>query len=184
MSTPAARSSFWSDTQLITPAIKRQQVIEKAAEYCVSLVQDGVIDVTAGQVAQYFSKSTWQLVSRKWRPSRCRWLKEAAQKILAAKERYHQLSGMVAVAILGPAIGHRAERELVKELAENIPLPGDAKFTAVARGLRITGVGMCVAQDIPLQRCACFGALATDAGAEGAKAFLASRGDEWMRNVV
>jgi hypothetical protein len=54
---------------------------------------------------------------------------------------------------------------------------------AVAHGLRITGVALCVAQDIKLEGCACFEALAVETGKEATKKLLAAEGDLWMHQV-
>jgi hypothetical protein len=47
-------------------------------------------------------------------------------------------------------------RAFTEELASNIPLPIDAKMIAVARGVQIAGVLLCVMDNRDLATCKCF----------------------------
>jgi hypothetical protein len=49
----------------------------------------------------------------------------------------------------------RFHRMLVKKIAEKVPLPWDVKLEAIARGLQIIGIWMCLVQNLPLEHCAC-----------------------------
>jgi len=117
------------------------------------------------------------------RRGRCRWLNEIAKAVLAAKTKYHELTGALLAKLLIRALGHKTESAFVKELAKNIPLPGDAKFVAVAQGIRIVGVGLCVAKYGSPERCYCFEALVLKFGGEATKKLLIAEGDIWMKEV-
>lgn len=184
--TQRANSSSRSG-QSIDEATRRRllndRIVKSAAEYCAAIIKDGTVEATVERVADYATKETWNFLKRKWRRFRCRWLNELANAVLAAKKQYHQLTVAIISKILSPALRHKTEQQFAMELARNIPLPGDSKFTAIAQGIRIVGVGLCVAQDISPERCFCFEALALEFGKEATKKLLIAEGDTWMRDL-
>ena len=53
-----------------------------------------------------------------------------------------------------------AAQAFARELASSIPLPTDAKMIAVARGVQIAGILLCVMDGRDLTKCECFTDLA------------------------
>jgi hypothetical protein len=49
-----------------------------------------------------------------------------------------------------------APLDFTKELVVNLPLPTDAKMTAVARSIQVAGVLLCVMDNRDLTKCECF----------------------------
>lgn len=71
-------------------------------------------------------------------------LARIARLILQAKAQIHKAVGWIfgrPFATLGAGDPARA---FMRELASNIPLPTDAKMIAVARGVQIAGILLCV----------------------------------------
>jgi hypothetical protein len=157
--------------------------VKAAADYCADVIENGAVAATAERVADHVSKEAWKRLKRRWRRRRCRWLNEIAEAILAAKKKYHALTASLLTSLLGRAFGHKAENAFVRELATSIPLPGDAKFVALAQGIRIVGVGLCVAQYGAPEQCYCFEALALRYGKEATKKLLIAEGDMWMKDA-
>lgn len=164
---------------------RRQKRIEDAATYCASAVKTGLVAATADEVADRVSRGAWDALSSRWSPIRCRWLADLAQLILDSKAQYHRVVSRVVVAVSFRLLrlpGHGPERTFSRELLSSLmPLPGDEHFLALAHGLRVAGVGLCVAQDLPLSGCACFQPLALEATKEKVKEFLTSEGNRWMQ---
>ena len=181
---PAQRSGPSSAfVQAERDRVLNQKRIKEAAEYCADIVKSGAIEATADRVAKFASDELQRQLKRKWRAFRCRWLNELAQAALDLKARSHEFAGDLVVKLLPPSVVHRTERVFAKELIKKMPLPTDAKLVAVAHGLRITGVALCVAQGTELENCACFGALVVETGKEATKRLLIAEGDLWMRDV-
>jgi hypothetical protein len=67
-------------------------------------------------------------------------------------ERSERLRDHYGVCSTAPTI----EIAIVDEVASRVPLPIDQPFTAVARGIQVTGICLCVLQDRDLVRCRCF----------------------------
>jgi hypothetical protein len=60
-----------------------------------------------------------------------------------------------------------AVQAFAAELAASLPLPWDAKVTATARGMQITGILLCVTNGRDLTTCYCFTDLALTEGSQG-----------------
>lgn len=69
---------------------------------------------------------------------------------------------------------------LTEELAANIPLgPIDAKMVAVARGVQVTGIVLCLIDGRELTECRCFVDLALSETKERVKAILIAAMSDW-----
>ena len=154
--------------------------MDNAAAFCADLVYSGEWrDAVAGKVTDYVKDKTWNALLSSGRPNRCRRLARMASQILEAKKSLHNLTGSVAGKI-GDLVGMgRVERQFAVELAKKIPLPVDAKLTAVARGLQVTGILICLADGIALDHCHCFVDLARTELKEQVKKILVSAEDDW-----
>jgi hypothetical protein len=70
-------------------------------------------------------------------------------------------------------------RAFAEELASNIPLPSDVKMVAVARGLQIAGVLLCVMDGRDLTKCECFIDLALTETRERLNQILSGAASDW-----
>ena len=70
-------------------------------------------------------------------------------------------------------------RAFTVELASNIALPVDAKMIAVARGLQVAGILLCVMDNRGLTKCQCFIDLAMAETKERANAMLVAAMSDW-----
>jgi len=75
--------------------------------------------------------------------------------------------------------GNEVTQVFARELASKLPLPSDAKLIAVARGLQITGVLLCVFDGRDLTHCQCFIDLAVAESTARVKAILVAALDDW-----
>lgn len=77
--------------------------------------------------------------------------------------------------------GDNVTQTFARELAAKIPLPPDAKLVAVARGLQVTGVLLCVTNGDDLTRCQCFIDLALAETKATAKRILVTAMGDWSK---
>lgn len=101
---------------------------------------------------------------------------------MEAKTKIHEDVGRAfgwATGVLG---GGDAARAFAEELASKIPIgPVDAKMVAVARGVQVTGILLCVMDDRDLTQCQCFVDLALAQTKEGVKQILVAAMSDWRR---
>jgi hypothetical protein len=72
-----------------------------------------------------------------------------------------------------------AAQAFADELASNIPLPIDAKMIAVARGLQVAGILLCVMDNRDLTKCECFIDLALAETKERLQRILVGAMSDW-----
>jgi hypothetical protein len=72
-----------------------------------------------------------------------------------------------------------AAQAFADELASNIPLPIDAKMIAVARGVQVAGILLCVMDNRDLTRCECFIDLALAETKERLQRILVAAMSDW-----
>lgn len=72
-----------------------------------------------------------------------------------------------------------AAQAFARELASNIPLPTDAKMIAVARGVQIAGILLCVIDGRDLTKCECFIDLALVESKERVQQILTAATSDW-----
>ena len=138
--------------------------------------QDAVADRAAG----YVSTATWQqLARRRGHRRRCRSLALTAQALLRDERHIHDVIGQLAGKTAGALGGSDVVRAFTAEVAAAVPLPWDAKATAVARGLQVTGILLCVAGSNDLTTCYCFADLALAQGKTMVKDLLVTAIDDW-----
>jgi hypothetical protein len=114
-----------------------------------------IADRVADRVVDYLGWSgRWRLRARRWGAGDCRLIAKTAKAVLDLKKRGHELTGEAAARLL-PNGTPRFHRILVRKIAERVPLPWDVKLEAIARGLQVIGIFMCIVGKVPLERCAC-----------------------------
>ena len=72
---------------------------------------------------------------------------------------------------------------LVKKIAAKVPLPPDIKLEAIARGLQIIGIYMCIVGNVPLERCACLRMLGPQLIKEQIKRYVEDLLEETKRDL-
>lgn len=76
--------------------------------------------------------------------------------------------------------GGDAARAFAEELASKIPIgPVDAKMVAVARGVQVAGILLCVMDDRDLTQCQCFIDLALAETKERVQRMLVAAMSDW-----
>jgi hypothetical protein len=103
-----------------------------------------------------------------------------ARLILEAKTQVHKAVGKLFGWAVGGLGAGDAARAFAEELASNIPLPIDAKMIAVARGLQVAGILLCVMDDRELAECECFIDLALAETMERVKQILVAAMSDWV----
>jgi hypothetical protein len=120
------------------------------------LLTDGWQAAAVGQVTGY-AESTWERLMRSRRKRNCKALARIARSILETKTQLHNAVGRLFGWVTGAFGAGDAARAFSEELASNIPLaPLDAKMIAVARGVQVAGILLCVMDNRDLTTCECF----------------------------
>jgi hypothetical protein len=139
---------------------------------------DGWKEAVADRASTYATTTTFQALLR-GRRRRCRGLADLAKAILDGKTKLHDLIGSFAGWLVSMFGRSRLEQRFARELAVRIPLPAEGKLTAVARGVQITGILLCVLNDDDLSRCQCFIDLALELSKTALKQILTTALDDW-----
>jgi hypothetical protein len=158
---------------------RRRQRVEDAAKACSDILTDGWQENVAARATNYVTEVTWQRMFRSRRRRRCKFLAEMASDVLAGKQKMHDLVGSLAGWFISLFRAGDVTRTFARELASAIPLPSDAKLVAVARGLQVTGVLLCVVNDDDLTRCQCFIDLALAESKTIVKKILVAAMNDW-----
>jgi hypothetical protein len=99
--------------------------------------------------------------------------------VLAGKKKLHDLVGWFAGWLTSFVGGDHVTKMFARELASKIPLPLDAKLIAVARGLQVTGILLCLVDGSDLTRCQCFIDLALAETKTRVRAILLAALEDW-----
>jgi hypothetical protein len=160
---------------------KKRERVKKAASYCSDVLNDGWVDAVAERATDYVTDETWYRVFRS-RGSQCRMLARIAQRILAAKDQLHNWLGDFLAWLLSLVNVGTTAREFAGELAANIPIPPiDLKMVAVARGVQVAGIVVCVSRGEDLTKCQCFVDLALVETKTKVKKILVAAMGDWTR---
>jgi hypothetical protein len=142
-----------------------------------------IADRVADRVVDYLGWSgRWRLRTRRWSGADCRLLAQTAKAVLDLKRKLHDVTGE-AVSRLLPPDTPRFHRMLVKKIAAKVPLPPDIKLEAIARGLQIIGIFMCIVGNMPLERCACLRMLGPQLIKEQIKRYVEDLLEETKRDL-
>jgi hypothetical protein len=140
-------------------------------------------DRVADRVVDYLGWSgRWRLRTRRWSGVDCRLLAQTAKAVLDLKRKLHDVTGE-AVSRLLPSDTPRFQRMLVKKIVAKVPLPPDIKLEAIARGLQIIGIFMCIVGNVPLERCACLRMLGPQLIKEQIKRYVEDLLEETKRDL-
>ena len=147
-SSSSSASQRWSGSEAATTAL---------ADALTDGISAAIASRLADRVVDYLGRlGTWRLrrQRRRWAAVDCQALADSARAVLALKKKTHELTGQ-AVSVLLPEGTPHFHRMLVKKIAEKVPLPWDVKLEAIARGLQVIGIWMCLVQNLPLEHCPC-----------------------------
>jgi hypothetical protein len=159
---------------------ERRERIAAAADYCSDVISGGWPDAVTERAADYVTQVTWIRLFRA-RRNHCKELAEISRQILAAKDQLHALLGGVVSWILSLLGLANDVRDFSRELAANIPIPFiDVKAIAVARGVQVSGILLCVMHGDDLTRCQCFIDLALAETKTRVKKILAAAAEDWV----
>lgn len=168
---------------LAVPARTRAEVlvpdqVVAAFDHCERLVtSEQWRDAVARKVIDRVPDQTWYDLLTSGRTDRCLALANtAADVLIAGKSHGGPLPRRVRVAM---GFG-RPDQRFTRQLAKRIRLPAAAKTTAVARGLQVTGVLLCLADGHELDRCQCFVDLARTEFRQRVKQILVAAAHDWV----
>jgi hypothetical protein len=134
--------------------------------------------VTA-RATNYVSEQTWKSLFHA-RKRNCKSLARLAKDILAGKEKIHKMVGSIAAWLLSLFGISETARRFAGELASQIPIPPlDAKAIAVARGVQVAGIVVCVSAGDDVTRCQCFIDLALTETKTRVKKILIAATHDW-----
>lgn len=167
--------------QASPPSRKEQERkrVEKAAELCADLISNGWQETVADQIVSY-APTTWVRLRRSSRRRICKALARLARFVLKTKTLIHKGVGKLSGWFATKFGAGDATQAFAEELASNIPLPTDAKMVAVARGLQVAGILLCVMDGKSLQRCDCFIELVRTETEERVKQILIAGMSKWV----
>jgi len=152
--------------------------VREAAVFCADSLPDGWQQAVADRATDY-AQTAWERLSRSRRKHNCKVLADIARSILAAKTQIHKaVGGLFGWAVGAFGAGDPA-RAFYQELMSNIPLPIDAKMIAVARGLQVAGILLCVMDGRDLAKCECFRDLALAEAKERVSHILVAAMSDW-----
>jgi hypothetical protein len=177
----SARAAFVPQAPAPPPPSRRVQKrerVKEAALFCADSLSDSWQAAVADRITGY-AQTTWERLSRSRRKRNCKALAQIARSILEAKTQIHRTIGKLfgwAVAVAGAS---DAARAFTEELISNIPLPFDAKMIAVARGVQVAGILLCVTDNRDLTKCECFIDLALTETKERVNQILIAAMSDW-----
>ena len=154
--------------------------VEEAARFCADSVSTTWQDAVADRISDY-AEATWERLKRSRRRRNCKALARLAAAVLEGKQKIHQLVGRSSGWIAGLWGADDFTRAFAADLAANIPLgPIDAKAVAVARGLQISGIVLCIMDNKDLTECECFIDLALTETKERVQQLLVAGMSDWI----
>ena len=157
---------------------RQRQRVSEAAAFCADSLSGSWQEAVADRVTGY-AGSAWERLRRSHRKRNCKALARLARSILEAKTRLHDLAGEAAGWGVKKMGAGGAAQAFARELASNIPLPTDAKMIAVARGVQIAGILLCVIDGRDLTKCECFTDLALAESKEQVQRILTAAMSDW-----
>jgi hypothetical protein len=180
---PVSRPSPRQPTLLPPPIPARKEVertrVEEAARFCADSLSTTWEDAVADRLSDY-AGAAWERLKRSSRRRNCKALARLAVAVLEGRRKLHELAGRSVGWLTGRLGAGDATRAFAAELAANISLgPIDAKAIALARGLQVSGVVLCVMDQNDLTKCQCFIDLALSETKERVQAILVAGMSDW-----
>lgn len=162
-----------------TPRELERKRIEEAAEFCADSLSATWQDAVTDRICDY-AGTAWGRLKRSRRKRNCKALARLAAAIMQGHQQIHQLVGRSVGWISGIFGAGDFTRAFAAELTANIPLgPIDAKVIAVARGLQVSGIVLCLMGENDLTKCQCFIDLALSETKERVKQILIAAMSDW-----
>jgi len=161
------------------PSRSERERVKEAAEFCADSLSSGWREAVADRATEY-AQTTWHRLSRSRRKRNCKALARIARLILEANTQIHRAVGKLFGRVAGVLGAGNAARAFTEELISNIPLPIDAKMLAVARGVQVGGILLCVMDNRDLTECECFIDLALAETKERVKHILLAAISDWV----
>jgi hypothetical protein len=158
--------------------VQERERVKEAAVFCADSLSDSWQAAVADRITGY-AETTWERLSRSRRKRNCKALAQIARSILKAKAQIHRTVGKLFGWAIGAAGASDPARAFTEELISNIPLPPDAKMIAVARGVQVAGILLCVMDNRDLTRCECFIDLALAETKERVNQMLIAAMSDW-----
>lgn len=160
-------------------ARQRSNRVKKAADYCADVITDSWQGAVANRATEYIDAELWNRLFRSRRKKHCHTLAQMAAAILTGKDLMHAILGAAGGWVARVLGANKLEQTIVKDLASKILLPTDAKMVAVARGIQLTGILLCLASEHDLTTCQCFIDLAHTETKRRIKNILADAVNNW-----
>src|ERR1035437_9341503 len=162
-----------------TQGMRDNQRVVEAGVYCADLLSVGWKEAVADRVSGY-AETTWSRLLRTRRRRHCKALARIAAALLKGQLELHRLAGRFTGWFAGLLGADDISRAFAEELASNIPLGViDAKTIAVARGIQVTGILLCIVDGRELTRCQCFIDLALAETKERVRQILIAATSGW-----
>lgn len=177
---PPPRRHLTEEERLDRLQQQRYERLQAAAAFCADALGSDWQDAVADRAAGYATARTWKrLFTRRGHRRHCRALALSARALLRGQQQVHGAIGRIAKDAVAALGGGDVVQAFTAELAAGIPLPSDAKVTAMARGLQVTGVLLCVVSGDNLTNCYCFTDLALTETKTAVKNVLAAAMGDW-----
>lgn len=157
---------------------RRKKRVEEARDFCADILTDGWQDAVGAKVAAYVTDETLERLAKR-HGNACRSLATYAKGLLDGKDKLHDVVGSIARWIIAFLTGNRLVQLIARKLATKIPLPWDAQVVAVARGMQMIGILVCLNDGRNLIHCQCFVDLAIDETKERVKQIVAGALHDW-----
>ena len=152
---------------------------EEAARFCADSLSTTWQDAVADRISDY-AGTAWERLKRSRRIRNCKALARLAAAVLEGRQKLHELAGRSFGWLTDRLGAGDVTRAFAAELAANISLgPIDAKAIALARGLQVSGVVLCVMDQNDLTKCQCFIDLALSETKERVQAILVAGMSDW-----
>jgi hypothetical protein len=153
--------------------------VEEAESFCADILTEGWKVAIEDKVTGYVTKDSLRQLTGHNNKKACGSLARFAEDVLRGKKWLHDVVGSVVRWIVSLLTGNWMAQVFAKKLASKIPLPWDAKIVAVARGIQIIGIFICLADGRDLTRCECFIDLALEETKTRMKQILGTALGDW-----
>lgn len=150
------------------------------ARWCADALADDPVAAISARAATYVTDRTWQaLVRENRRGGGCDDLAKAARDVLELKKSLHGAIGGGVAGAVDRAGGSGLMVAFARELASRLTLPFDAQLAAVARGLQLAGICVCLLTGVELADCACLRDVLRAEGEKQVEALVSGAVEDW-----
>jgi hypothetical protein len=156
--------------------VKNREHTQQIASLYVDVLDEGWQKAVTDRAVDSATEAAWQQLFRQHRDRDCTELAHLAAHLLHVPD----MMGDAASEITKRAGGGPIVQAFAHKLASRLPLgPLGAHIVAVARGLQITGILICVIDERPLTQCPCFIDLTLAETRTRAKELLTAATADW-----